>query len=176
MLEMSGRVDVRPSRTVMRWLGWLGWLGWLDWGPVRSSIFVEQDRGGPFLKIYPCFPRRSQQEAGDRSTVARTGVDPWIIGSLGPWASVVSMGLRGQSNGSRHPCRATRCLRGRWCESCVRDGGRGRPRSNAVQHGPRRREEGGQLTRTAGWGGLAGWRRAGQKPQGKNGFSMCFVQ
>lgn len=86
------------------------WLGWLDGGPVRSSIFVEKDRRGPFLKIYPCFPRRSQQEAGDHSTDARTGVDPCALvmsfESLGPrqWVSL-------------HPCRATRCLRGRWCES-----------------------------------------------------------
>lgn len=90
MLEMSGRVGGAESRCQAQSDGHAlaGWLGWLDWGPVRSSIFVEQDRGGPFLKIYPCFPRRSQQEAGDRSTGARTGVDPWVIGSLGPWASV----------------------------------------------------------------------------------------
>lgn len=163
MLEMSGRVGGAESRCQAQSDGHAlaGWLGWLDWGPVRSSIFVEQDREGPFLKIYPCFPRRSQQEADDRSTGARTGVDPWVIGSLGPWASVAFLGLWGQSNGSPHPCRATRCLRGRWCESCVRDGGRGRPRSNAVQRGPTWTSTlgGGRSTdQGGGLGGLAaGW-------------------
>lgn len=60
----------------------------------------------------------------------------------------------------------------RACEMVV-EAGRGPMRSNAVQRGLRRWEEGGQLTRTADW---AGWRRAGAKTQGKNGFSMCFVQ
>lgn len=72
---------VKPSQSVMRR------LGWLDGAPSVLLFLLKRTEGGPFLKIYPCFPRRSQQEAGDRSTDARTGVDPWGIvyfWSLGP--------------------------------------------------------------------------------------------
>lgn len=115
MLEMSRRVGGAESRcqaqSVRSCAGrpWAGWMG----PPSRSSIFVVKEyRRRPIFENLPMFPaqepagghRRSFHRCSDRGR------------SLGPLCVFLRPG-----NGSLclHPCRATRCLRGRWCESCV---------------------------------------------------------
>lgn len=97
MLEMSRRVGGAESRCQAQSVGHAPGLGWLNGGPVRSSIFVENNRRRPIFENLPMFP--AQEPAGGRAIVpqiARTGADPWVLESLrplGPGQRVTLSGL-----------------------------------------------------------------------------------